>query len=108
MSSLNNLMELAIAQLPLAIAFTWKAAGEKHALYKAIDNVKDSHDRLIAALDKNLSLLAQESQSSRNSLEEKVAGQGKRFGAKFERLERKVDDVIDYKVILDRLDNLGK
>ncbi|MTJ11844.1 hypothetical protein FJR11_04380 [Anabaena sp. UHCC 0187] len=106
MTTINNLMETVLMQVPLIIALTWKAATEKAAIYRAIDAVKDGHDKQLYLLDKNLSLLTQESQASRLSLEDKVSGQGKRFGSKFERIEKKVEDVIDFKIIVCRLEEM--
>ncbi len=105
--NMQNILEFAAMQIPLLIGVTWKTASEKAAIFRAIDSVKDSHDKQIALLERNLALLTQESQLGRGSLEEKVSGQGKRFGSKFERLERKVDDVIDYKVIIAKLDSIS-
>jgi hypothetical protein len=51
-------------------------------------------------------LLIQESQTSRLSLEDKITGQGKRFGSKIERLEKRVDDTIDFKIIICKLDEI--
>lgn len=102
----QNILDFAVMQIPLLIGLTWKTAAEKAAIFRAIDAVKDSHDRRLGLLEKSLALLTQESQLSRASLEEKVSGQGKRFGSKFERIEKKVD-VIDYKIILSKLDSIS-
>jgi hypothetical protein len=106
MTVLNNLMEATIMQIPLMIALTWKAASEKAAIYRAIDAIKDGHDKQIYLLDKTLSLLVQEFQSTRLSLEDKLSGQGRRFGSKFERVDKKLEDAIDFKIIICKLDEL--
>jgi hypothetical protein len=106
--NIDNITEIVVSQIPLIIGLVWKAAAEKAAIYRTIDFVKDSHDKQLSLLDKNLSLLTQESQSARLSLDEKLVGQGKRFGSKFERIERRVEDVLDYKVIISQLDKISK
>jgi hypothetical protein len=106
--TLKLLTEFALMQIPLIIGIIWKTAAEKSAIYRAIDAVKDGHDRQIGLLDKNLSLLTQESQISRLSLDEKITGQGKRFGSKFDRLEQKINETIDFKLIISKLENLEK
>lgn len=91
-------------QLPSIIWLTWKAASEKASIYKEIDAVGDSLGKLLSSLDKRLDLHIQDSHAARESLTEKIQGQGKRFGAKFERLEDRVNDAICVQRIETKID----
>ncbi|MBD2571353.1 hypothetical protein [Anabaena lutea] len=94
-NNINDFMEIALMQLPSIIWLTWKAASEKAAIYKEIDAVGDSLGKLVNSLDKRLDLHIQDSHAARESLTEKIQGQGKRFGAKLDRIEAKLDKCVE-------------
>jgi hypothetical protein len=102
----TSLLEAIIGQIPTLITAVWWAARQKSDLEKIIDSVKDNHDLQIRLLDKTVSLLTQEFQTFRSSFDEKLTGQGKRFGSKFERLEDRVNEVIEFKVLDKKIDFL--
>ena len=89
--AISQWTEYLLAQIPFFLGLTWKAASEKAAVVKSIEAVKTASERELSLLDKNLSLLALESQTSRSSLDEKISGQGRRFAGKFERIESSIE-----------------
>lgn len=103
-----DLAELLLTQFPTVILLTWKAAAEKQALYKLVDDIKDAHDKQLSLLDKNLSLLSQESQTGRMVLSQEIAGCGRRFSAKIERMERRTDEVVNLVRIEKKIDKLSQ
>lgn len=120
MTTVNISQELVIqviAQIPVIIGFTWSIASEKNKLEqrinqvefnleRAIDNVNDTHSTILNSIDKRLDLHIQSSITARESLNERLQGQGKRFGSKFERLERRVDEVLNLNVIIEKLNRM--
>lgn len=94
----EEIVELIIMQIPVVIGFIWWAAGERAKVYVSIDSLKDGLKDLINQLDKRVDLHIQDSHSARDSLAEKITGQGKRFGAKLDRIERYIELLIKRKI----------
>lgn len=84
----EKILEVAAMQIPIVIGFIWWVAGERAKVYVAIDDIKDKLESNFNQLDKRLDLHIQDSHHATDSLGERIAGQGKRFGAKFNRIER--------------------
>lgn len=94
----QSIVDFMLMQIPALICGIWWAANEKAKIYAAIDNVKDSLMASFSQMDKRLDLHIQDSHHARETLTEKVAGQGKRFGSKFDRLERYIEKIIGEKI----------
>lgn len=91
-------LEVIAMQIPIIIGFIWWAAGEKAKIYQAIDNVKDNLEGEFNQLDKRVDLHIQDSHHARDSLSERISGQGKRFGSKFNRIERYIELLVGKKL----------
>lgn len=98
MMSKEKILEIVIMQSPIAVGFIWWAAGEKAKVYITIDALKDNLKETINQIDKRLDLHIQDSHAARDSLTEKISGQGKRFGSKFERVERYIELLVKRKI----------
>lgn len=92
------LIEVALMQIPAIIGCIWWAGVERANIYDAIDEVNDSLKELYSQLDKRVDLHIQDSHHARETLSERVAGQGKRFGEKFERVERYIEKLVGEKL----------
>lgn len=92
------ILEVALMQIPSLIGLVWWAGIERAKLYEEIDAVQDFLKDLYTQLDKRVDLHIQDSHHARESLNERVTGQGKRFGSKFERIERYIEKLVGDKI----------
>jgi hypothetical protein len=99
-------MEFILMQIPGLVVLVWWAAAQKHLIYTEIDDLGDNLKERITSLESLLNLHIQESRMSRESISERVQGQGRRFGSKFKRLEQRVGAVLDFNILLDKVSKI--
>lgn len=104
----QQVFESIVMQLPAIISFIWWVAKEQHKIYTAISSLKEDIRNQLSLVDKRLDLHIQDSHAARESISEKVTGQGKRFGAKIERLEHLLDKNLDFKRLEEKIEKLGR